>query len=114
VRDYDRGVRRLITRLLLLVSVLLMPFGMAAAPAAASQHQHMGAMAMQHCPDRDSKSASKGALADCAMACSAALPAADPAPIEARPFSRAPLDSEVTAALSDIDLDIATPPPRFA
>lgn len=112
VSHYSTGMRSAFLRLLAFVAVLLMPFGMSAAPAAAAHHQQTGAMAMQHCPDQKSKPHSKGALADCTMACAAALPAAElPQPDTPLAF-RVPVEPNAIPSLSGIELEIATPPPR--
>jgi hypothetical protein len=101
-------------RLLALVAVLLMPLGMSAAPAAAPHDEHMSAMPMQHCPQPDQAPAGKAALADCMMACSAALPAAD-LPAMAAPLPlRGLVEPGFIPALAGIELEIATPPPRSA
>jgi hypothetical protein len=111
---YRVAMSTFVCRLLALFAVLLMPFGMSAVPAAAAQHEQMGAMAMQHCPDQNSKQPSKGALADCTMACAAALPAAE-LPQPATPLAfRVPVEPNVIPSLSGIELEIATPPPRLS
>ncbi|HWI77424.1 MAG TPA: hypothetical protein VNS53_10140 [Sphingomicrobium sp.] len=104
-------MRSLLLRLLAFVAVVLMPFGMAAAPAAPMQHQQM-AMTMQHCPEPDSSRHSTAALADCTMACASALPATDLEIAGAHPVSRFTPKPMLVAALSGIELEIATPPPR--
>jgi hypothetical protein len=98
-------------KLLALLAVLLMPFGMVPA-AAASHHAQMTSMPMQHCPEQGSKHDSKGAFAECTMACSAALPALD----QSRPLS-VPIVCErvrpsLAQQLSDLHPEIATPPPK--
>jgi len=108
---YRAAMRVLILRMLVLMSLTLMPFGMAAAPAAAVQHEQM-AMPMQHCPQSDSRSHSTGALADCSMACASALPATDLQIAGAHPVSKFLPQPALIAALSGIELEIATPPPR--
>jgi hypothetical protein len=109
-------MRSLELALLALVAVLLMPFGMSAANAAAPDHQQMSAMAspMQHCPEPASSPRSKGVLADCAMACSAALPAGELAMAVSLVHTPPLLETSVLPALSGIELEIATPPPRQA
>ena len=80
---YRPRMRSALLRLLGFVIVLLMPFGMAAAPAASMQHQQM-TMPMKHCPEPDSSHHSTGAVAGCTMACASALPPslrAPPAPL---------------------------------
>ncbi len=103
----------MLSRLLLLLAVLLMPFGMT--PVAASQHQHSAvAMPMQHCPEQAPNHDSKGAFVECTMACSAALPAADrfskqPSVIEVEPPRPA-----ATPLLHGLHPETATPPPKFS
>lgn len=101
-----------LSRLLVLVAVLLMPFGMAPV-AAAHQPMHTN-MGMQHCPDQSSKHPSGGAFAECTMACSAALPAADMVmhapPLVARPSPR----RAAQATLHGLHPEAATPPPKSA
>ena len=98
-------------RLLILLSVLLMPFGMqpaAAAPAAAQDH---ASMPMPHCPDQG-RHDSKGALAECTMVCSAALPATDVTRNEPPLIVCAPAEAEAVRQLHGIHPETATPPPK--
>lgn len=113
IEAYGLQMRSLALRLLAFVAVLLMPFGMTAAPAASIHHEQMSAMPMQHCPDGP-RSVSTGAMADCSMACAAALPAADLTVVGSHPVSRSPADPSIVARLVGIELEIATPPPRSA
>jgi hypothetical protein len=94
----------------LLVALLLMPFGMQPASAA----DHFPSMSIGHCPDQGSKPDSKGTLAHCTMACSAALPAVDAEPIRSHEMARTSFAPGLASALSDIELEIATPPPRLS
>ena len=110
---YPAAMRVLILRMLAFVAVLLMPFGMAAAPAAPTQHHQM-AMPMQHCPEPNSSRHSTGALVDCTMACASALPATDLEIVGAHPVSKFAPEPMLVAALSGIELEIATPPPRLS
>jgi hypothetical protein len=104
-------MRQIVLRLLALLAVMLMPFGMAAAPATAVQHEQM-AMPMQHCPEPGSSGHSTGALAHCTMACASALPATDLQIAGTHPVSKLVPQPALIAALSGIELEIATPPPR--
>ena len=113
-RGYAARMRSLVIRLLALIAVLLMPFGMSAATAAPAHHEHAGAMPMGHCPDPVQSPAGKGALADCTMACASALPAADLASTDAPSALRSPVEPTFIPALSGIELEIATPPPRLS
>jgi hypothetical protein len=100
-------------RLLALLSVLLMPFEMAPATAAA----HPGAaaaMPAHHCPEQGSQTGSAKGFAECLMACSAALPAAEPAQPHAQLAVCVPIERPLARALTDIHPDIATPPPKQA
>jgi hypothetical protein len=106
---YRDAMRVLILRMLVLASLMLMPFGMGAAPAASMHHQQM---TMQHCPQPDSRSHSTRALADCTMACASALPATDLQIADAHPLSKFTPRPALVAALPGIELEIATPPPR--
>jgi hypothetical protein len=98
-------------RSLLLLAMLLMPFGMVPAAAAAG-HQYGASMPMQHCPEQGPNDAPNGASPECTMACSAALPAAEfdrgmPLLIGSLPNGPA-----VAVALVGLRPDTATPPPR--
>lgn len=114
LQAYWRRMRLLALRLLALVAVLLLPFGMAAAPAAAHHAQMAATMPMQHCPDGTPGKNSKPALTECTMACSSALPAVELAPLDLQSLSRSVACPAVTATLTGITLEIATPPPRLS
>lgn len=104
-----------VPRLLALIALLLMPFGMAAAPAVvAAQHHSPAAMATEHCPDQPSDADVDGGVSDCAMPCSAALPAVDLSPVDSLAVARPPADPALQTALSGIELEIATPPPKLS
>lgn len=111
ISSYSADMRSAFLRLLAFFAVLLMPFGMAPAPATSMQ-QHQTAMPMQHCPEPDSSHHSTGALADCTMACASALPATDLEMADAHPLSNFTPQPALMAALAGIELEIATPPPR--
>jgi len=98
-------------RLIALLAVLLLPFGMVPA-AAADSHQHMASMPMQHCPDPAPNHGPKGAFAECTMACSAALPALDMAPEETLPSDRTSDPVTVAHVLHGLHPETATPPPK--
>ena len=102
---------RALLKMLALLAVLLMPFGMAPAAAAARQSQP-ASMPMQHCPEQGSSHGSKGGFAECTMACAAALPAADiraGKPLLIITVSIAPGTQH---ALHGLHPDTATPPPK--
>ena len=104
----------MLARLILLIAVLLMPLGMTPAAATANGHSDMATMQMGHCDDQVPTRHMKGGIADCAMACSAALPAAE--------FVRSELPlptcsiARPTAAqvLHGVHPETATPPPKLA
>jgi hypothetical protein len=109
-RRYGRGMRSILLRLVTLVAVMLMPLGMAAAPAAA--HHSTASAAMPHCPDRPASDHGKGGMAECTMMCSSALPAIDQAPAGPAIIARTPLAPSLVMLLRGILPDIATPPPK--
>lgn len=107
-------VRRLL-RLLTMIAVLLMPFGMAAAPAAPASGHHAGmAMPAGHCSEEAPTDNFGGGPADCAMPCSAAVPAADLSAVKSRSINVAAAEPALERALAGILLEIATPPPKLA
>ena len=104
---------RPIAKLLALLALLLMPFGMQPAAAAPAAPDH-AAMPMQHCPEPAPAHDMSGGIVGCTMACSAAVPADDlPA---AEPAGLASVRPEPVAApdLRGLHPDTATPPPRRA
>jgi hypothetical protein len=101
---------RLLARLVLLISVLLMPFGMTGATAAAA-HQAAAATPMQHCPDQGSKQSTQR-FAECTMACSAALPVAAEINPDAALANCMPLAPAIAMALHGLHPETATPPPK--
>ena len=103
---------QLFVRLLALLAMVLMPFGMAAAPAAPSERHH-SSVGMEHCPEESSKTDMAGGPGGCAMPCSAALPAADLAAPSLR-YTRYSGNSPIAVTLAGIELEIATPPPRHS
>jgi hypothetical protein len=98
-----------ILRLLLLLAVLLMPFGMAA-PAAA--HGAGASVVMVHCPEQPLSKGAHRHFAECTMACSAALPATELARDTPRSIVCVPAETAVAQHLHGLDPEIATPPPR--
>jgi hypothetical protein len=99
-------------RLLALVAVMLMPFGMSAAATATVHHPQMDAMSMQHCPDQNSKPHSKSLLAECTMACAAALPALDTPVAERMSVAHEPAQALLVQGLHGLHPETATPPPK--
>jgi hypothetical protein len=107
---YSVAVMAWLAKLLVLIGVLLMPFGMVA-PAAAAPH-HSAAMPMQHCPEQAPTHKGKLGFADCTMACAAALPAAEASPADEPPIDRGAQVSAAVRQLHGVQLEIATPPPK--
>ena len=105
----------IVSKLLLLLSVLLMPLAMSPAVAMApADHAAMGHEAMRHCPDPAPASDFEPGIAACTMACAAALPAMAPGAAEPRGRDATPLSAVPMKALAGVLLEIATPPPRIA
>jgi len=100
---------RLLTKLLVLFAILLMPLGMSAAPAAAHHRA-----SMQHCPEQAPSHHSKAGFVECAMACSAALPAADLPLQERLVIARSPATPVSASILHGLHPDTATPPPKVS
>jgi hypothetical protein len=101
-----------LANLLVLLAVLLMPFGMAPAAASTEHHPAMAGMANDHCPDQGASHEAKGGIADCAMACSAALPAADGSPQARLLIVCTPVAAGPERALHGVQPHPATPPPK--
>jgi hypothetical protein len=101
---------RILLRLAVLLSVMLLPFGMAPAGATTMHHQ-MSSMPMQHCPEQRSDHQKRG-FVECTMACSAALPALDRPQPRARLIVSQRERPSLARRLSDLHPDTATPPPR--
>ena len=116
--ELDRGSKRLsmatmVTRLILFVAVLLMPLGMTAAPAAA--HQSMAVeMPMGHCPDQQRGDDHKAGIADCTMACAAALPAVEPVRDDPSIEPSPQIVAVQPHSLHGLHPETATPPPRIS
>jgi hypothetical protein len=107
-----RHMRSIVLHLLALVAVLLMPIGMTA-PAAAAEHHSNAAMPMPHCPEQGSDQQSKGAFAECTMACASALPAVDQVQEQVILWDAPFIAAVLTPALQGLHPDIATPPPKL-
>jgi hypothetical protein len=104
-----------LAKLLAIVALLLTSFGMAAATATAAPHHGDGramAMPMEHCPDSDGAADTRGGVPECAMACSAALPAADFSQAQPLTVVCAPAERPLARSLLGIHPETATPPPR--
>ena len=100
----------LLSRLLLLLAVLLMPFGMTPALASASHSQVAAEMPMGHCPDQDHSA--KGGMTECTMACAAALPATEVAVDDLIILGRDLVVSRSVHQLHGLHPETATPPPK--
>ena len=99
-------------RLLTLLALVLMPFGMASAPASAQPVDHAAMAQAGHCselPDEDKAPVSK--QMDCTAACTA-LPASS-SPLPAAPLEpQTPRTIAIAKPFAGVALEIATPPPR--
>ena len=105
---------RMLARLVLLIAVLLMPLGMAPAAATAThEHADMASMPMGHCDEKAPSHHMKGGIADCAMACSAALPAAELVRDEPPLPACSPAPRVAEQALHGLHPETATPPPKL-
>jgi hypothetical protein len=103
---------RTLARIVLLLAVLLMPLGMNPA-AAAPVHNQMGAgMAMGHCPDQVPGHEKKSGLAECTMACAAALPAMEASDAETLALRGEAPRFVAVDRLHGLHPETATPPPR--
>jgi hypothetical protein len=112
VSGYGGIVPTLVARLLVLAAMLLMPLGMASAPAAARHHAAM-AMDMQHCPDPAPVHKDKGGIAVCTMACASALPALNVAQREPVAPREELVAVHAVQALDGLHPETATPPPKL-
>ena len=97
-------------RMVLLLAVLFMPFGMT--PAAATSHSPQAVMPMSHCPEQVPDHGGKAGFVECTMACSAALPAGDIGQGEPVRIARAPDRPAAARQLHGLHPDTATPPPK--
>ena len=105
---YAARMPAVLFRLMMLVALAFMPFGMANAPAVAAT----GATAAAgHCDEHQKPSDAPSKMSMHCAAC-AALPAVEPVAVsELRP--QAPARISAMNALSDTVPEIATPPPRL-
>lgn len=114
-RPYDAPMAAIVLRLLALVALIVMPFGMAATPALAQpadQAMTAGhAMPAGHCGDRQAPEKAPAKM-DCTAACTA-LPASV-APMPEPLFKPKVLRTiMISVPFADIEPEIATPPPRL-
>lgn len=106
---YVARMPAVLLRLVMLIALAFMPFGMSGAPAMAAS---ASSSASGHC-DEHQKPAETPAKMDMHCATCAALPADEPAAVaELRP--QAPILISTVHALSDTQPDIATPPPKLS
>jgi hypothetical protein len=102
-------------RFLALLAMMVMPFGMAAAPAASVHHQPMAAaMPMEHCPEVPARHAAQTGTGACTMACVAALPAVDLPRAGVAAIASSPGFPGPARRLIGHQPEIATPPPKAA
>ena len=103
-----------VLRLLTLLALILMPFGMSAANAAPVSHQPAGAF-VGHCDEHGSQPAETppDSMADCATACSM-LVTAGARIDEPNPTIREVIARPLSERSNGLHPDIATPPPKFS
>ena len=110
------GMAATMIRLLALVALVLMPFGMAGTPAVAQPMPANHAMGQQgHCEGQSGDGeapAPSSQQMHCAMC--AALPAAEPPAPAAGLRPATPRILATASPFNGIALEIATPPPRLA
>jgi hypothetical protein len=107
------AMAQLVGKLLVLMAMLLMPLGMSAAPAAAVAHHAASAsMPMGHCPDQNTGDDMKSGVAECTMACAAALPAIDPPGQQRLLIACQPVEQSAAEPLHGLHPETATPPPK--
>lgn len=109
---YSVVVRTMLAKVVLLIAVLLMPLGMSPAAASLASHDKAAGMAVGHCDGQAPKHHPKSGFAECAMACSSALPAVGAAPDEPPLIASAPVPAAAAAVLRGLHPDTATPPPK--
>jgi hypothetical protein len=111
---YFTQMPSMVLRLLTLLALVLMPFGMGAANAAPAHHVAAAEVA-QHCDDKRGQPAeqSRDEAMDCAVSCSmiAVAQAQVKEPPVAHPILTAPRLAERGAGLHP---ETATPPPKLA
>lgn len=115
---YGAPMTAAVLRLLALLALVIMPLGMAAAPALAQPAHHAmaadHAMPAGHCGEEQAPGkAPAPAKMDCTAACTA-LPASTNPVVQPAIKPKAPRTISIAAPFSGIDPEIATPPPRFA
>lgn len=112
-RDPIGSAMRMLAKLLAIVALLLTSVGMtAASSAAAPHHDAAAAMPMQHCPDADGSADNNGGVPQCAMVCSAALPAAELGQPLGLTIVCVPAEGPLARSLHGLHPETATPPPK--
>lgn len=107
-----RTMTAAVLRLLALIALVLMPIGMASAPAAASGMPADHAMAAGHCEGQSRSDEAPAPNMDCTAMC-AAIPAREPV-AQAPLFQRAaPRTIAFAFAFEGIVPETATPPPKL-
>jgi hypothetical protein len=102
---------RTLARMLLLFAVLLMPLGMSPAAAAPVHHETAAGMP-SHCPDQLPGHEKRAGIAECTMACAAALPAVQAPAAEAPALRAEPPRFAAADPLHGLHPETATPPPK--
>jgi len=97
---------------LLALAVMLMPLGMAPAPASVSHRSTMTQVPMGHCPDQAPTHDMKGGIPECTMACAVAMPADGAAVGEPFLIVCEPIRPSAAEPLHGLHPETATPPPR--
>lgn len=107
---YVAGMVVAFSRLMMLIALALMPFGMASAPAKAVGN---AAPAAGHCDEHQKR---ENVPAQMEMSCAActALPALDVAPAVSELRHALPRLVKAANSLSDTEPEIATPPPKLS
>ena len=106
-------MRAAVIKFVLLLGVLMMPLGMAPVNAGAA-HQAMAGMPAGHCPDQSSGHERKAGIAECTMACAAALPAGVATADEPPVMVAAPCIAVPSEPLHGLHPETATPPPKVS
>lgn len=102
----------LIVKLLTLLALALMPFGMSGASAAPAHHAPAAATA-GHCDEQGGQPVQAPDAMDCAMTCSM-LVGAEAAPAERVPLIRLPTARMLIERGAGLHPDTAVPPPKLA
>lgn len=106
-------MQQVLARLLTLLALVLMPFGMGAAPATAQPAQHHSAAAAAHCPEPASDQGAADQTAGCTMTCSAVVaPEAFAGPPSAA--ATLPPVRPLAQRVGGLHPEAAIPPPKRA